>query len=108
MPGTLQELRKGNKMGNVVNIYEESLQVWGINAQMHKFSEELFELGVAIHHWYEDKIYPIALAEEIADVEIVCAQLRSIIGTEMVDERKIFKLKRLRKRVENAKKASSH
>jgi hypothetical protein len=94
--------------GELVNIYKEALEVWGINSQIHKFSEELFELGVAIHHWYEDKIFPITLAEEIADVEIVCAQLRSLIGTEMVDERKIFKLKRLRKRVENAKKASGH
>jgi NTP pyrophosphatase (non-canonical NTP hydrolase) len=83
-----------------MSIFEETYQVWGVSAQIHKFSEELFELGVAMHHWYEDKATNDDLAEEIADVEIACAQLRNLIGTELVDEYKLEKMKRLRKRVD--------
>ena len=38
--------------------------------------------------------------DELADVEIMCAQLRHIFGiSEQVDERKIFKIERLKQRI---------
>ena len=38
--------------------------------------------------------------DELADVEIMCDQLRHIFGiSEQVDERKIFKIERLKKRI---------
>lgn len=86
------------------NLFEETFQVWGVKSQLMKFSEELFELGVAMHHWYDDKVSPEDLAEEVADVEIVCAQLRNFVGDDMVTAIKIKKLERLRKRVNDAKK----
>ena len=40
------------------------------------------------------------IIDELADVEIMCAQLRHIFGiSEQVDERKIFKIERLKKRI---------
>jgi hypothetical protein len=59
---------------------------------------------VAIHHWHDRKAVGWQLAEEIADVEIVCAQLRVLVGSDLVDDIKIKKLIRLRERVEIAKK----
>jgi hypothetical protein len=90
--------------GKVVSIYEEAVRAWGIGAQIRKASEELFELGVAMNHWYYDKVTGNELASEIADVEIVCAQLRFLIGNDLADDAKIKKLIRLRERVEIAKK----
>ncbi len=83
-----------------MSIFDETYQVWGVKAQIHKASEELFELGVAMHHWYEEKVTDADLADEIADVEIVCGQLRNFIGDKVVDESKVFKLQRLRERVD--------
>jgi hypothetical protein len=96
------------EMQNIPSLYEETLQVWGVKAQIHKFSEELGELLVAMHHWYEDKMSMHGLAVEIADVEIAGGQLRYLVGSNMVDTIKIDKLRRLRKRVNDAKEASSN
>ena len=40
------------------------------------------------------------ISDELADVEIMCAQLRHIFGiSEQVDERKVFKIERLKQRI---------
>lgn len=40
------------------------------------------------------------IIDELADVEIMCAQLRHIFGiSEQVDERKVFKIERLKQRI---------
>jgi NTP pyrophosphatase (non-canonical NTP hydrolase) len=96
------------EMQNVPSLYEETLQVWGIKEQIHKFSEELGELLVAMHHWYDEKATKEELADEIADVEIVCGQLRYLVGFKLVDKIKEDKLRRLRGRVDSVKKASSY
>ena len=90
-----------------MSIYEETLQVWGIKEQIYKFSEEIGELLVAMHHWYDDKARAEELASEIADIEIVCNQLRVLVGSHKVDHFKQFKLERLRKRVDLAKEKAS-
>jgi NTP pyrophosphatase (non-canonical NTP hydrolase) len=86
-----------------MRLFEETLQLWGIKAQIYKFSEEVGELLVAIHHWYDDKATKEELAEEIADVEIMCSQFRHYIGSEVVNSIKTKKLIRLRERVDSAK-----
>jgi phosphoribosyl-ATP pyrophosphohydrolase len=96
------------EMQSMPSLYEETLQVWGVKAQIHKFSEELGELLVAMHHWYDGKARAEELATEIADVEIVCEQLRTLVGSNKVEHFKTVKLKRLRKRVDDAKKASRY
>jgi len=83
-----------------VNIYEEALVVWGVKSQIAKASEELGELLVAMHHWNEGKCLSVDLAEEVADVEIMCNQLRKLVGDELVTGLKIKKLRELRKRVD--------
>jgi NTP pyrophosphatase (non-canonical NTP hydrolase) len=79
-----------------MTIYEKSVKYFGVKAQFDKANEELLELGLAIHHFQDAKIDLKGIATEIADVEIMCAQLRVIIGEEIVNAEKAIKLSRLR------------
>lgn len=83
-----------------MSIYDETYQLWGVKSQIHKFSEELGELLVVMHHWYDGKATDEQLADEIADVEIVCCQLTNLIDSKLIHEAKILKLKRLRRRID--------
>lgn len=85
-------------------LYEECLDLWGAKEQIFKASEELGELMVAMHHWLGDKATKEQLAEEVADVEIICGQLRCLVGNGLVSNLKLKKLERLRERVDLAKK----
>ncbi len=93
-------------------IYEDAIDVWGVNNMKDKTSEELGELLVAMYHYFGDmstevtagqKVSRTDLATEIADVEIMCNQLRCLVGNDLVNDCKISKLKRLRERINNAK-----
>jgi NTP pyrophosphatase (non-canonical NTP hydrolase) len=83
-----------------MSVYDDTYQCWGVKNQFYKFSEELFELGTAMHHWYDDKITDEEFADEIADVEIVVAQLTNLMGHDLVSRIKAEKLTKLRKDVE--------
>lgn len=95
---------------NEANIYKDAVAKWGIQAQLDQLQEECAE---AIHKVSKVRrasaiseqatsIAFTALAEEIADVEIMCAQARLIVGTKFVDASKRFKLKRLKDRLKNS------
>jgi len=95
------------------SLLEEALETWGIGNAVMKTSEEVGELLMAMHHWYGEastgkgtgeKGSDMDLAMEVADVEIMMAQLRILVGDALVTELKIGKLQRLRKRLDNAKK----
>lgn len=92
-----------NDKKQMVNIYDEALKHYGILRQVAKTNEELGELIVVMsHYFYEGKVYKIDVAQEIADVEIMCNQLRQLIGNDLVNNCKIVKLKRLRRRLDDA------
>jgi len=76
-------------------IYEEALDVWGPGAQADQCQEELAELITELSHWKRVKTHGVE--EEIADVEIMLAQMRLSFDTEKVDRIKKEKLERLRK-----------
>ena len=78
-----------------MDIYYQAVQKFGIPTQVTKALEELSELSVAILHYYSGKVSVDAFADEIADVEIMCSQLRHIIGNEIVTAKKTAKLERL-------------
>lgn len=77
----------------------KALDRWGHARQCAKAQEELAELIVAIAHRIEgrnmDNIY-----EEIADVEVVLAQLRTAFGDDRVDAMVAQKLTRLERKIE--------
>lgn len=77
----------------------EALALWGPLAQMGVAMEECAELIVAINQLLRGRVEHDAVAEEVADVEIMCKQLRLIVGNELVDTAKEKKLVRLRDRI---------
>lgn len=69
----------------------------GDSSQFDQTVEECLELALAIRHVQRGRISDVDnMAEEVADVEIMCMQVREIIGHELVDQWKDQKLIRLR------------
>lgn len=83
-------------------ILKEVIEKYGIKAQMVKAVEELSELSVEIcklHNGITVDLSP--LASEVADVEIMLAQLKMIFDLSGdVERTKVQKLARLKKRLE--------
>ena len=75
--------------------------MFGIESQFDMAIEECSELIMAICHYGRNKANKNDIASEIADVEIMCNQLRLIIGDEIVEQHKKYKLLRLRNMLEN-------
>ena len=93
-------------------IYREAIRRWGPNAQTSKAAEELCELAAALNR-YLSQIYAHegeadydelgrlleAIAEEMADAEIMLQQLRMIFGGPKVNAWKAHKIRRLAERL---------
>lgn len=83
-----------------MSIWDKTIEKWGAALQVGTAMEECAELIAALNRFYfrgrgsvED------VAEEVADVELVCKQLRHMIGDEKVDKAFDRKLARLKDRV---------
>ena len=84
------------------SIYEQALELWGEDAQLRLAQEECAELIVAINHRqrsidHRPRHVPSDdfIIEEIADVEIMIEQLKTIFGAEKVAAAKKIKIERL-------------
>jgi hypothetical protein len=83
-------------------IYDAAIAEWGMDAQAGMVQEECAELVVAFSHWMRGRVGPSAVAEEIADVEVMCEQARRLLGDRgdaLVDAAFDRKVARLRERV---------
>jgi len=85
---------------------KEAVTTWGTNAQLVMTLEECAELSKEIAKTIRTKQVTEGLADEIADVEIMLAQLRTIAAElgdatlhERIAERRSFKIDRLRIRL---------
>lgn len=87
-------------MSDHQSIYRKALYVWGEPLQIEKAVEECLELAIALKHFPEGKATAAQVIDEIADVEIMCAQLRIIFGEVLVDYQKEKKLERLGSRLD--------
>lgn len=83
----------------VERLYSAAIRLWGAECQIRMVQEECAELIVAVSHVLRGRIGMHELSSEIADVEIMCAQLRLLIGHGPVDAAKKAKLERLQQRV---------
>ncbi len=91
---------------------EEAVKTWGTNAQLVMVLEEVAELSKEVAKTIRKKTLSENLADEIADTEIMLAQLR-VVAAELgdpnlsnkVDERKAFKMERLRTRLADYKRS---
>jgi NTP pyrophosphatase (non-canonical NTP hydrolase) len=81
-------------------IFATAIQKWGIESQMGMLQEECAEVIVAVNKLFRKGILnrecEKSLCEELADVEIMCLQMRELPGYAMqIDEQKARKIKRL-------------
>lgn len=82
-------------------LYRLCAEKYGAQAQWDQMQEECAEVIAKINQVKRGR-YPIsALAEEVADVEIVTAQARMFLGDELVDAEKSRKLARLERRLDD-------
>ena len=81
-------------------VYKEALDKWGA-AQIIILFEEMAELQKELTKYLRGKENRIEIAEEIADVEIMLAQMKILFGIEEGVERyKKLKIQRLQERLE--------
>jgi len=72
------------------------IDLYGTENQMDQAIEECAELIVAIRHYRRGRSGLTAIAEEIADVEIMMTQLRHVVGDDLVEREKERKFERMR------------
>lgn len=81
------------------------LETYGISYQKVKMVEELFELGTEVMHWMGGKTDPMIVAQEVADVLIMCEQMRiyfkKVYGRDVVEEFIAMKLERTSRNLSN-------
>ena len=82
------------------DLYQLAIDKWGKTGQLTVAIEELSELTKEICKTLRNIGHTERLAEEVADVEIMCEQLRYIFAIdEAVDDWKEYKLRRLADRL---------
>ena len=79
-------------------VCEKAVQKWGSKAQINMLVEECGELLQALMHYYRGRNNLEDVQEEIADVLMMCWQMRYIFGARGVDEKLQEKLARIEKR----------
>ena len=81
---------------NDKEIYLKAINTFGANQQIIKAMEELGELSTALARYFTKGEDYQNIYEEIADVEIMCSQLRLIFDNYVIDHYKEMKLNRLK------------
>lgn len=83
-------------------ILRDAIDTFGTDAQWGKLQEELLELCVELARKKAGR--PHDIYEEIADVEIMLAQARMMLGdNSCIDAWKVEKLQRLKRRIDDTK-----
>ena len=95
-----------------IGLYRDCLETWGIEAQLGMVQEECAELIVAVNKMFRKGIRdPQSFAnfvEELADVEIMCREMREFPGVqEALLPVKLQKLERLKARLKESKEKKS-
>lgn len=76
-----------------------AVKAWGPESQVRMAQEEAAELIAALNQFSRGRLPIEAVADEVADVIIMCAQLRVMLGGERVDAAVLRKLERLEGRI---------
>jgi len=83
-------------------LYQRAIATWGEQTQMRQLQEECGEAIAATNRYLRGTGSVDSLAEEIADVEIMCEQARLIVGGHRVEHFRKLKLARLEDRLRAA------
>jgi len=79
-------------------VYSETINKWGEEAQYDQMIEECAELIVAIKHFKRGKTNRQTVIDELADITLMLGQLTWMFGAENIDtavQNKLNKLQRL-------------
>lgn len=82
---------------NQASVLEEAIKTYGVESQVNMAIEECAELINALEKYRRGRIGGLAVITEIADVQIMCAQLEMIFGSAEIE--RDFKIRRLRDRM---------
>ena len=86
-------------------LYQQAIDLWGENAQIDMMVEECAELIQALQKRKRASFLRLKVAEEIADVEIMCEQMKLIFDAQLIKKYKQDKLIRLFARIDAEKEA---
>jgi len=78
-----------------MDVYERTIKKWGHDAQINMMIEECAEVIVALRHYSRRKASLRAVCSELADVEIMSAQMRISFSNKLIEQEKEIKLLRL-------------
>lgn len=89
-------------------IIKEAVDTFGVSSQIDMAIEECAELIDALMKYRRERVGAQEVITEIADVQIMCAQLEFIFGGEsrIIDAERMRKMDRLRSRLESHKNKS--
>lgn len=79
------------------SILEEAIKTFGAESQIDMAIEECAELINALEKFRRKRINGLEVITEIADVQIMCAQLEMIFGSAEIE--RDFKIRRLNERL---------
>jgi hypothetical protein len=89
------------------SLYQRAIATWGSEPQLRQLQEECGEVVAAVNRHLRGTGSTDSLAEEIADVEIMCEQARLIVGPARIEHFRKLKLARLEDRLNNPSKVVS-
>ena len=85
-----------------VELYQQTLAVWGEQAQYDQAAEECAELIAALMHYRRDKVNAEQVIDELADVTLMIGQLTWMFGEQQVTEAIQRKRRKLDKLMQQA------
>lgn len=90
-------------MFDPTEIYKKALSLWGTDLQIDMMIEECAEVIHALQKFKRHRVDMMDVAMELADIEIMCGQMRIVFGDRDIEECKAYKLKRLGERIKRTR-----
>lgn len=84
---------------NEIDVCRQVINRHGISRQLAKAAEEFSEAAAAISRFLAGEGEYTEIVGEVADVEVMCVQMRLIYGTDGIDQARVKKVARLHKRL---------
>lgn len=84
---------------NEIDVCRQVIDKYGISRQLAKAAEEFSEAAAAISRFLAGEGEYTEIIGEVADVEVMCVQMRLIYGTDAIDRVRAEKVARLHGRL---------
>ena len=84
--------------------FAKAIELWGLASQFEMLQEECAELIVAVNHLKRDRISLTTVAEEIVDVEMMLAEIKTVIDKSDYENWKSIKWNKFKEQVDRAMK----